>query len=376
MNMPNIGRILIAGGGIAGLSLAIALHQRGFAADLIERSIDFAPIGAGIAVQPNAMRVLHEIGLGAAVQHSGAVIRRWLMRDQHGDVLCDVDLEVLWGEVGPFIGIERAKLQDALLSGAAEVRPRVGTWATSLSQSNGGVAVAFSDGRSDKYDLVVGADGINSAMRRLTLGSTLPVYGEQMVWRSIAPSRGEPDAIEFWLGDGRFFGLCPVGAGRTYGFANVTGPRSHDPVEGRLGRIRQRFADFGAPIQDYLTALERDEQIHCGPIEWLETPHWRSGRVLLIGDAAHASSPMMGQGGSMAMEDALVLSETLRPASDVPAALETFVGRRAPRVEWVRQQSRAVGEMLRVPPHARNAALRERGQAAFHERFLPLTAEP
>src|SRR5262249_52882105 len=127
---------------------------------------------------------------------------------------------------------------------------------------------------------------------------------------------------------------------------------------------------------DYLAALESDEQIHCGPIEWLEAGGWHCGRVVLIGDAAHASSPMMGQGGSMAMEDALVLADTLLAAPDVEAAIEMFVARRRPRVDWVQQQSRGVGQMLHMPPGARNAVLRERGTTAFHEGFRPLVAAP
>jgi 2-polyprenyl-6-methoxyphenol hydroxylase-like FAD-dependent oxidoreductase len=183
------------------------------------------------------------------------------------------------------------------------------------------------------------------------------------------------DGIQFWLGDGCFFGLCPV-AGGTYGFANVTQPRAHDPMEGRLERMRRRFAGFGRLVRDYMAVLDSDEQIHCGPIEWLEIEQWRRGRVVLIGDAAHASSPMMGQGGSMAMEDALVLAEILQANRDVEIAIDSFVARRQPRVEWVHRQSRAVGEMLRTPPDTRNAALRAHGARAFRERFQPLTALP
>jgi len=142
-------RILIAGGGIAGLTAATALHQRGFAVDLVERNSEWRTVGAGIAVQPNGMRVLREIGLGAAVQHAGAIVRRLLYRDQRGDVLCDSDLEALWGDVGPFVGIERGRLQEALRSGAAGVSARLGTWVTSLNQDDRGVRVELSDGTID-----------------------------------------------------------------------------------------------------------------------------------------------------------------------------------------------------------------------------------
>jgi 2-polyprenyl-6-methoxyphenol hydroxylase-like FAD-dependent oxidoreductase len=174
-------------------------------------------------------------------------------------------------------------------------------------------------------------------VRRLAeLDAAPPAYGGQMVWRSLAPFRPpEPDVVQFWLGDGCFFGLCPVGDGLTYGFGNAAGPRVRDPVQGRLERLRRRFAAFDAAVRDYLACLEGDEEIHCGPIEWLEPgERWRAGRVVLIGDAAHASSPMMGQGGCIAMEDACVLAEALCAEPALEDALDAYVRRRRPRVEW------------------------------------------
>ena len=170
------------------------------------------------------------------------------------------------------------------------------------------------------------------------------------VGRTIAKGSCEMESVQFWLGDGCFFGLCPVGGGRIYGFGNVTEPRLRDAVGGRLDRLRERFTGFGGLVGDYLASLETDDQIHCAPIEWLEIDRWHTGRVVLIGDAAHASSPMMGQGGSMAMEDACVLAELLRSTARLTDAVETFVARRRSRVDWVQRQSRAAGEMLDKPP--------------------------
>lgn len=373
--MLKVARLLIVGGGIAGLTLTTALRRRGLDCELIEREPHWQALGGGIAVQPNAMRVLREFGLDAAIERAGAIIRRWLFRDQGGDVLCEIELEPLWREVGPFVGIERARLHHVLQSGAGSCR--LGTWITTLNQNQCGVSVTFNDGRTGTYDLVVGADGIHSSLRQVAFEGTSSLYGGQLVWRSIAPFRApEPDSIQFWLGDGCFFGLCPVGPDHTYGFANVTQARNHDAVEGRLERLCHRFAGFGRPITDYLGSLERDEQIHCAPIEWLEVDRWYKGRIVLIGDAAHASSPMMGQGGSMAMEDALVLAQLLHSTEDWQRALEMFVMRRRPRVNLVQMHSRAVGNMLAMPPHVRNAALREGGKPAFYERFEPLVAVP
>ena len=375
--MSNVERVLIAGGGIAGLTLATALCRGGLHVDLIERNENWEAVGAGIAVQPNAMRVLQKLGIGTAVERTGAIVRRWQFRDQQDQVLCDIDLNEIWGDVGLFIGIERARLQDALIAGASSASSRLGTWVTSLREGDRRVSVEFSDGTTGEYDIVIGADGLHSTLRRLAISTTSPVYGGQMAWRSLASMcPPEPIGVQFWLGEGCFFGLCPVGDGRTYGFGNVTVPRLQDAAEGRLERLRDRFAGFGRLIQDYLASLECDEQIHCGPIEWLELDRWHRGRVVLVGDAAHASSPMMGQGGCMAMEDALVLAEILSSTADLESALAAFVSRRRPRVDWVQQESRAVGEMLGTAAILRNTALRERGRKAFYDRFRPLTALP
>jgi 2-polyprenyl-6-methoxyphenol hydroxylase-like FAD-dependent oxidoreductase len=304
--MATVERILIVGGGIAGLTLGTALHRHGFGAELIERSTSWEAIGAGIAVQPNSIRVLSALGLAPLVEQAGTVLRRFGFCNRQGELLCETNLEALWKDVGPFIGIERTNLQQVLLAGAASISMRLGTSITSLTQDQHYVSVGFSDGSTGAYDLVVGADGISSNVRALTLSCSPPVYTGQMVWRSIAPIRPQGLAnLMFLLGDGCFFGLCPVGGGRTYGFANMTMPRFHDAIDGRLERLRERFATFGGIVQEYLASLESDEQIHCAPIEWLELDEWLVGRVILIGDAAHASSPddrpgrMPGHGGRL-----------------------------------------------------------------------------
>ena len=145
--MTDVDEILIVGGGIAGLTLATALSQRGLRAELVERETSWQAIGAGIAVQPNAMRVLRRLGLGDAVERAGAVIRRWRFCDARGDQLCETDLEALWGGVGPFVGIERRALHQALRAGAAAVPSRLGVSVASLAAEPDGVRVRFSDGR-------------------------------------------------------------------------------------------------------------------------------------------------------------------------------------------------------------------------------------
>jgi 2-polyprenyl-6-methoxyphenol hydroxylase-like FAD-dependent oxidoreductase len=368
------GRVLIVGGGIAGLSLSLALRGSRWQAELIEREPG-QDGGGGLAVQPNAMRALHQLGAGSDVERAGSVVGRFGYRDRRGAWLCDVSLGDLWAGVGPFIGISRAALHDALRSGPD--RCRYGATVTALQPQGDRVMVTFHDATTAEYDLVVGADGLNSAVRRLAVGGPAPVYAGQLAWRSLAPAGATPlGGVEFWLGEDRFFGLCPAGPGLVYGFGNVAGPRQHEPVAGRARRLREHFAAFGTPVQEYLAAIPGDDAIHCSPVEWLPGTAWSRGRVVLIGDAAHAMSPMMGQGGCMAVEDALVLAEELGRAAAVPDALAAYEQRRRPRVEWVRGQSEHLSGLMRLPAARRNEALRSHGARAFHDRYRPLAELP
>ncbi|GAC1454155.1 MAG: FAD-dependent oxidoreductase [Ktedonobacterales bacterium] len=371
--MADMERILIVGGGIAGLSLATALHQRGYTAEMVERSPSWQAAGAGILLHANGIRVLRALGLGKAVEEAGAPIRRWEFFDQHGTQLCTTDLQQMWGDVGPCIGISRAALQRALIVGATPVPTRLGVSIASLTQEQNRVSVSFSDGSSTEYDLVVGADGIYSSVRELAICATPPLYAGTMIWRSLVSTR--PRGVShliILMGDGCYFGLVPMGDGHTYGFGAVGGPRCADPLEGRLERFRDRFAGFGGPVAAYLDALVCDEQLHVGPMEWMDLDHWHAGRVVLVGDAAHAGPPNMAQGGCMAMEDALVLAEELGSADTVETGLASYVARRRPRADWVQEQSRMAAQAWVVPTAVRNDTLRQRGDRMFRDRYQPL----
>jgi FAD-dependent urate hydroxylase len=320
---------------------------------------------------------MRSLGLGEALAGAAAVLPRWTFADQRGEVLCETDLRALWGDVGPCLGITRIRLQRILAAGAAGVPHRLGVAVTGIAQDGDRVAVAFSDGSEAGYDLVVGADGIHSTVRRLAVSDVAPAYADTMAWRSVAAAR--PAGVEHLLilmGEGCFFGLVPVEDGQTYGFAGVGSERFDDPAPGRLERFRDRFAAFGGPVPEYLTALERDDQLHAGPIEWLDLDRWHAGRVVLVGDAAHAAPPHMGEGGAMALEDALALAESLEAAPSVEAALEAYVARRRPRVEWVQEQSRIAARAWVLPPEVRDQALRERGDQMLRDRYAPLVAAP
>ncbi len=180
------------------------------------------------------MRMLAALGLASGVEQAGTVVCRWQFCDEQGEVLSDTDLHALWDRAGPCVGIERTKLQGALLPGVAQVRCRLGTEVTSLVQHGSRVSVGFSDGSRGYFDLVVGADGIRSTVRALTLTSTAPSYLGAMNC-SVAPIRPLGlSEFQINVGDGCVFGLVPLGNGSTYAFAYVAQPQFRDPLEGRL----------------------------------------------------------------------------------------------------------------------------------------------
>jgi 2-polyprenyl-6-methoxyphenol hydroxylase-like FAD-dependent oxidoreductase len=259
--------MLIVGGGIAGLSLDLALRGGPWQVELIERETGPARPGAGLAVQPNAMRALRHLGVAAAVERAGAVIHRFQYRDQHGTLLCDIDLDDLWGQVGPFVGITRAALHDALRPDPG--RCRTGRSATSVRQHDGRVSVTFNDTTAQVYDLVAGADGINSGVRRSAVSRSRPAYAGQMAWRSIARTRpGELEGLQFWLGGDRFFGLCPVSASTTYGFGNITprpppGPRRR--AQASALRVVRGLRRAGAGLPDRGRVRQR-HPLRPGPV--------------------------------------------------------------------------------------------------------------
>jgi len=209
------------------------------------------------------------------------------------------------------------------------------------------------------------------------MGPVPPDYTGLMIWRCLAPiPPPDPTNFRILFGDGCFFGITPLGEGPTNVFGAVGMPHTPDPLQGRLERFRERFAGFGGHVQECLAALSSDEQLYCGPVEEVNIDHWHRGRVVLIGDAAHAGAPTMGQGGCMAMEDAFVLAGLLRGAETVERALASYETRRKPRATWVQQESRGLVESFLMPPAERNPAFRERGNEAMHDSFKPLIPAP
>jgi FAD-dependent urate hydroxylase len=362
-------RILVVGAGLAGLALARALRRAGFDPEVIERAERWDGAGTGMYLPANGVRALRALGLEAAVAARAAPIPRQRLLDHRGRLLADIDLRALWGDVGPCLALPRADLHRLLRDG---VPVRMGRTVTSLERIEGPVAVAFDDGGHGDYDLVVGADGLHSGVRRLAGDRRPPVAVGQQSWRFIAAPAGAPE-VTTWtvlLGRGASFLAVPVGGGAVYCYADTTdGDGDGDPV----GRLRERFAGFAAPVPALLAQLDGDpRQVHAAPIQQVAAEQWGRGAVVLVGDAAHGMSPNMAEGASLAFEDALVLAACLRDAATVGQALAAFVARRSPRTGWVRAQTHRRDRTRDLPPALRNLILRTLARRLWQSNYRPL----
>jgi FAD-dependent urate hydroxylase len=365
-------RILVVGAGISGLAAARGLRVAGFRPDVVEELPAATLPGAGIYLPGNASRALRWLGLDAPLRPLGDLIFRQVFQDSAGQELLELDVAGLWAGVGESRALSRADLQQVLLT-AVGGDVRYDTAVRALEIVDGAAKVEFDNGTVAEYDLVIGADGRRSAIRAMAgLGGPAAPTG-RIVYRSIVA--GGP-ALSDWtalLGDRAQFVAMPMGSRRLYCHADETvGPDTANPAD-PLARVRELFAGFGGPVPMILEAMEK---VQVARTDEVVIDSWANGPVLLVGDAAHATSPTLAQGAAMAFEDAVVLGEVLKAApDDVPAALQAYEKRRLGRCDLVRTHTQECDRIRDLPPGQRDPMLRGQGQRIFADQYRGL-AEP
>jgi 2-polyprenyl-6-methoxyphenol hydroxylase-like FAD-dependent oxidoreductase len=343
-------RIVIVGGGITGLTLARALVLDGHGVTVLEQAAEWAPLGAGITLAGNAMAVLDGLGTGPAVRAAGRRITVGDVTDAAGRPL--VEARLADAQPAPaladFWALHRADLHRVLLEGAGGAELVTGATLNGLHEEGDAVHVQRSDGTRQDVDLVVGADGIHSAVRATVLVDAAAVrYAGYTCWRLVVPDRiGLAQSFEMW-GRGVRMGLVPLAGERIYAFlvANAPAGGVDPPDGGLLATLRARFAGFGGKGGELLAALTPDDVIMRHDICELSRPVWRRGRVAFAGDAAHAMTPNLGQGAAQGIEDALALRLALQRHDDDHAALAAYEALRAARARAVWARSRAIGRV-------------------------------
>ena len=343
--------VLIAGAGIAGCAAAIALARSGHAVRVVEKQNEWRFLSSGIFVYSNGLESLRELGVLDEIIQAGYSIPGG--RNVYFDHLGARIVEVTYppGEtpgVPAILGIKRAELH-RILAGrmkALGVPVELGTTITAVDTDADEVTVHFSDGRMETADLVIGTDGIRSRMRALIGIDAEPQYTGFGVWRAVHDRPASLTEKIMLMGPGKRFGIMPISDDKLYTFGTVAEPGDvrFDPAVWPE-TMRKRFADFDGPARSFLDEIGPDSEVFYTAVEEVSLPlPWHRGRVLLIGDAAHASTPFMGQGGAMAMEDGVVLARLLEVCCDLDEALERFGELRAPVCTYVQSVSRAVGQ--------------------------------
>ena len=368
-------KILIVGAGLAGLSLARALFLRGIRADVVERRLDWTASGFGLFLPGNASRAFARLGLLPAITEAAAPIHRQDFYDHRGRHLGSIDAEAFWAECGPCLGMPRAIMHAILRDSVADLPIRAGRTVAALRQVDGGCEVTFDDRSVATYDLVVGADGLFSTVRRLAVDPAPPTYTGNGSWRFFARNLPGIDAWTVMVGKGRTLLAEPVDRSTLYVYIERT-QRAGDPREFATGaELQALFADFGAPLGPLLEQLLPATPLHFSRIETVQPRTSVSGRVVLIGDAAHATSPSMAEGAGMACEDAILLADAIAAKDDLDAAFDRYAARRKPRVEWVKAQSETRDRIRRLPTPISTRLLRFAGMAMYRRSYAPLLAE-
>jgi 2-polyprenyl-6-methoxyphenol hydroxylase-like FAD-dependent oxidoreductase len=349
---PAAQRILIIGGGFSGMSAAIQLRKQGAEVDLVEIDPGWRSYGAGISLGGATLRAFRTLGILDAFLQQGNASDGVHLCAPHGPKVAELPTPRIAGPDVPGGGaIMRPVLARILAEAtrAAGANVYLGCTFTAIEQDAEGVEVSFTDGQRRRYDLVIGADGLYSKVREaLFPHAPKPRYSGQAVWRAVLPRPPEIETATMWMGPQVKPGVNPVSRKEMYLF--VTEPRSiNDHVEPATfaDHLRALLAEFAAPtLRAIREQIGEDSQIVYRPLEGLLMPRpWSKGRVVLIGDTVHATTPHLASGACIGIEDAIVLTEELGRAAEVADALAAFEARRWERCRMVVQNSMRLGEI-------------------------------
>jgi len=374
--MTAVDRVLIVGGGLSGTSAALSLQREGIDVEILEKDPVWTATGTGITLMGPAMRALKQLGVLEQCLAEGAGTSEMKLFNVDGDLFHTLEIPGLLGPDYPAVGgMMRPTLHRILAEAATQkgVSVRTGISVAALEQHPNTVEVELTDGSSESYDLVLGADGLRSQIRQLVFGDEAPAPQPlgQAVWRALLDRPATVTGEYQFYGPGVKTGFTPLGPDTMYQFlvqpiADAVLP---EPDE-RPARMRELLAPFGGVVAEVRETITRPEQVDVRKLYWLlMPPPWYRGRVLLIGDAAHATTPQLAMGGAIALEDGIVLGELLAAEDDLDTALEKFMDRRHERCRMVVENSVQLSEW------EKNAADNEEDAGRLqHDSFAALAA--
>ncbi|KUM44495.1 FAD-dependent urate hydroxylase HpxO [Pseudomonas sp. EpS/L25] len=338
--------IIIAGAGMGGLSAALALRQAGHRVRLYERASELAPIGAAISIWPNGVRVLERLGLGSAIAAVSGDMRTMSYHDHQGQLLTRFSLLPLYEAVGlPARPIARAHLQQLLLDAVGMEWVTLGVGCEDFEQDEQGVTVRLSDGRQERADLLIAADGTHSRLRDRVVGQAITRdYCGYVNWNGrvrIAPDLADAHEWAQFVGDHQRVSLMPMGGDEFYFFFDVPLPKGTPNDRARYrAELAEHFAGWAPPVQRLIERLDPQGVARVEIHDTRPLAKLVRGRVALLGDSAHAMAPDLGQGGCQAMEDAWVLARCLEAEAEPLAALQAYEKARLERAAGIVERAR------------------------------------
>jgi salicylate hydroxylase len=353
--------VLIVGGGIGGLTLALALQEAGVRVAIFEQTPELTEVGAGLTVASNGTAVLQHLGLGTAMQEFAMIPKRGAIKHYStGEDLVVIprgDTQIKkYG--APYCQMHRADLQQALLRSILANDPdciHLEHSFVDLSQTDSEITAKFSNGETVSGEILVGCDGIRSTVRTRLFGAEEPGFTGYVAWRGLVPMESLPDGLiepdsAIFTGPGHFFTRYRVSAGRLLNY--VATARTDDwaeegwTVPSTVDAVMQEFGAFHPDIKTIIAATPSDECFKWGIFDRDPLPSWTVGRATLLGDAAHPMTPFLGQGAVMALEDAMVFARTLQTASSMTDGIRRYENARRDRTAFVFAESRLSGEQL------------------------------
>lgn len=338
-------RALIVGGGISGLATAIVLNRQGIEVDLVEREEHWHALGSGITLIAPALRALDHLGVLETCLEEGFGVHELKICAVDGSEIMVTPFPSALGDGMPgLLGLMRPDLHRILTNKAKEegLQVRTGCWPIEIEQMADRVIVTLNDGSVSDYDLMIGCDGLRSSVRTMLFGDIQPTFQKQGCFRAVLPRHPDVWREHDFVGyPGVHPGFTPMGNEQMYLYCNTAMPDEQLlPQEEVPARIREILAPFGGVVADIREQIVDPELVNYRPFETLLLPQpWAQGRVALLGDAAHSTTPQLAAGGAMCLEGAVVLGEELARHTHVPDALMAYSSRRYERCKYVVETS-------------------------------------
>lgn len=340
--------IAITGGGIAGLCAAIVLQRAGIPYTVYEAAPEIKPVGAGIALAANAMKALAVLDMEPAIMAKGRLLDAFTIKDSKGRIISHVDSRSVRERYGADnFTIHRADLHQVLLSFIDQRKLQTNKRCRRAEQHEGKVVLHFTDGTRAEADHLLVCDGIRSPVREQLLPGALPRYAGYTCWRAVIDFPGPrlTEVTETWGTRGRF-GIAPLTGNEVYWFACLNTAEGNEAMKKyQIADLLRHFGDFHTPVPELLAHTRNDQLIHGDIYDLVPLKKFAYGNILLMGDAAHATTPNMGQGACQAIEDAVVLGLVLKQYGVSEMAFEAFEKRRLQRTRMVTERSRTIGSI-------------------------------